>query len=85
MLLPGLNANAVLVFNFFHYEGALNGGNVFVVAYDIEQELLIVFHVGGLYAQKIVETARNIIAFCDFFDFVDEPGEGECALTVYGL
>ena len=71
MLLPGLNANAVLVFNFFHYKGALKVCNIFEVAEYVQKELLVVFHVGWLYAQQVVKLSRDVVAFGHFWNAVD--------------
>lgn len=78
----GLYADAVFVFYFFHDEGALKGGNVLVVAYDVEQKLLVILHVGSLDAQQVVEAAGYIIAFGYFGNVAHHCGEGYGSLAV---
>ena len=43
---------------------------------DVQQELLVIFHVGSLDAEQIVETSRNVIAFSHFGHLLHHVCEG---------
>ena len=42
---------------------------------DLEEKLLVVFHVGRLDAQEIVETTRDVVALCHFGHLPHHIGE----------
>ena len=48
------------MFDFVHHEGALQGTEVVDVAKNVQNELLIVFHVGRMDFQQIVVTAEML-------------------------
>ena len=62
----GSDADTIFVLDFLHDEGTFERGDVLVTADDVEEELLISTHVGGMDAKQIVEGARNVIALGDF-------------------
>ena len=47
---------------FTHHEGALDGAYALYLAQFRKHELLILLHVAGSYAQKVVVVARRIVA-----------------------
>ena len=59
---------AEVVLDFFHDEGAFEGAEHGEGAEYVEQELLVVFHVGAMYAQHVVEPAGYVVTFGDFVD-----------------
>lgn len=61
---------------FLHYERTFDGADVVVAAENVEQKLLVVAHVGRLYAQQIVEGTGDVVAFGHFGYFVYELSEG---------
>lgn len=63
------------MFDFVHHEGALQGTKVVDVAKNVQNELLIVFHVGRMDFQQIVVTARDVVTFGDFRDAAHHTGE----------
>lgn len=62
--------------HFFHDEGGLEGGYVLMSAYNVEEELLIVLHVGRLYAQEIVEGAADVVALRHLWYLTNHLGKG---------
>ncbi len=59
-----------------HDEGTLKGGDVVMPAKDVEEELLVGAHVGGMDAEKVVEAAGDVVALGDFAQAADHLGEG---------
>lgn len=69
------DTDAVFVFDFLHDEDTLDAGDILMSADNVEQELLVVLHVGCLDAQQIVETARYVVTFCHLSDVFNHVGE----------
>ena len=66
------------MFDFFHDEGALDGGDIVVAADDVQQELLVVAHVGRLDAEQIVKASGDVVALGDLGDAAHQRSEGLC-------
>lgn len=68
--------DAVALLHLVHDENALDGCQVLDVAQLVEDEFLIVFHVGRAHLQQVIEGARRVVAFRDLRCALYAPGKG---------
>lgn len=69
------DAEAAVLFDFAHDEGAFDGGDVGDVAEVLHDELLVVSHVAGADFEQVVVGAAGVEAFGDFGQSLDAAGE----------
>ena len=56
-LLILLQMQAVILLDLIHYERALDGAEAFYLPQYVDKEMVVVFHVGGVNLQQVVELA----------------------------
>lgn len=62
------DANTVFVLYLIHYEGTLQRTKVLYRSQHVEHKFLIILHIGRMYLQQIVKTARNVITLCHLWN-----------------
>ena len=73
------------MFNDVHDENTFEGSQIFDAAQHIQDETLVVFHVGSMNLQQVIETARYVVAFGDFRNIGDDPGKFGGYIVIYPL
>ena len=58
-----------------HDEGGLDGADGVDRAEDVDDEFVVVFHVGGVDLQQVDELAGDVVALGDLGDVLDDPYE----------
>ena len=66
----------VVLLDFAHDEGTLDGANTLDVAKLGEDEILILLHVAGTDLQQVIVSSGGIVALSDLWNAHDTAGEG---------
>ena len=81
----GLYMHIIFMFDDVHDENTFEGSQIFDAAQHIQDETLVVFHVGSMNLQQVIETARYVVAFGDLRNIGDDPGKFGGYIVIYPL